>query len=82
MTPAANQNGTSTVTLTVTDGTASAQDTFVLTVTSDNDTPTISDVANQSTNEDTPTSAIAFTINDIDSTLSCTGSVTASSDNQ
>ncbi len=53
MNPAANQNGTSTVTLTVTDGAASAQDTFVLTVIAVNDAPTISNIADQTTAEDT-----------------------------
>ncbi len=72
MQPAANQNGTTTVTLTVSDGSLTAQDTFVLTVTAVNDAPTISDIANQTTNEDTPLNNVAFTVNDIDSTISCT----------
>lgn len=38
-TPAANQHGTTTVTVTVSDGTLSASDTFVLTVTAVNDAP-------------------------------------------
>lgn len=38
-TPAANQNGTTTVTLTVSDGSLTASDTFVLTVTAVNDAP-------------------------------------------
>ena len=71
MNPAANQNGTSTVTLTVSDGSLSAFDTFVLTVNAVNDAPTISNVADQSTNEDTAKNNVAVTINDIDSTISC-----------
>ena len=39
---------------------------FVLTVNAVNDNPTISDIANQSTNEDTATSAIAFTVGDVE----------------
>ena len=39
VTPAANQNGTVTISVTVNDGFASATDTFVLTVTSVNDAP-------------------------------------------
>ena len=66
VTPAANQNGTATITVTVSDGTLTATDTFVLTVTAANDAPTISDVANQATNEDTATSAIAITVGDVE----------------
>ena len=55
VTPASNQSGSATITLTVSDGTASSTDTFVLTVGGVNDVPTISDVANQVTNEDTAT---------------------------
>jgi len=63
--PAANQFGTTIITVTVsdTDG-GSFSDAFVLTVNSVNDLPTISDIADQSTNEDTPTSAIPFTVGD------------------
>ena len=51
----------------MTDGTGgTASDTFVLTVTAVNDAPTISDVADQATNEDTATGAIAFTVGDIE----------------
>ncbi len=66
ITPAPNQFGTSIVTLTVSDGVLTATDTFVLTVTPVNDLPTITLVSDQSINEDTATSAIAFTIGDID----------------
>ena len=64
VTPVSNQNGSATITLTVSDGTASSTDTFVLTVDAVNDVPTISDVANQATNEDTATSALAVTLGD------------------
>ncbi len=56
MQPAANQNGTSTVTLTISDGSLNAQDTFVLTVNAVNDAPTITNIST-SGNEDT---TIAF----------------------
>src|SRR5438034_143488 len=63
VTPAANQFGTATITVTVTDADGgTSNDTFVLTVNSVNDNPTISDIANQATNEDTATGAIAFTV--------------------
>ncbi|MBI5494768.1 MAG: tandem-95 repeat protein [Deltaproteobacteria bacterium] len=68
VTPATNQNGGPvTITVTCTDGNgASASTTFSVTVTAVNDAPTISNVADQSTNEDTATGAIAFTIGDVD----------------
>ncbi|MEI8027500.1 MAG: tandem-95 repeat protein, partial [Pseudomonadota bacterium] len=81
MNPAANQNGTATVTLTVTDGSLSALDTFVLTVNAVNDAPTISDVLNQSTNEDTALNGVAVTISDIDTSLVCATSLSAASSN-
>ena len=76
VTPASNQSGTTTITVTVTDANGgSSSDTFVLTVNPINDNPTISDIANQSTNEDTATSAIAFTVGDAETAA---GSLTVS----
>ena len=75
--PAVNQTGTSTITLTVSDGTDTTADTFVLTVTAVNDTPAISDVADQETLEDTPTALIPFTVFDAETaspTVTCTAS--------
>ena len=46
--------------------TGTATDTFVLTVTPVNDAPTISDVADQTTAEDTATAALAFTVGDVE----------------
>ena len=77
VTPASNQSGSATITLTVSDGTASTTDTFVLTVDAVNDVPTISDVSSLSTNEDTATSALAVTLGDADAddlTLSASSS--------
>jgi LPXTG-site transpeptidase (sortase) family protein len=67
--PAANQNGTTTITVTVSDGSLTSTDTFTLTVNPVNDGPTISDISDRSTNEDTSTGAIAFTVGDIDTNL-------------
>jgi surface-anchored protein len=65
VTPATNQSGSATITLTVTDGEGeSSSDTFLVNVNSVNSAPTISNVSNQSTDEDTATDAIAFTIGD------------------
>jgi VCBS repeat-containing protein len=64
VTPAAGQTGNSTITVTVSDGALTASDTFVLTVSGPNTPPTISDITDQTANEDTPTAALAFTVGD------------------
>lgn len=64
VTPAANQTGVTTITLTVSDGTASASTSFQVTVVGVNDTPTITAVSDQTTSENTPTAPIAFNVND------------------
>src|SRR5947199_9960186 len=65
--PASNQFGSTTITLTVSDGDGGAASaSFLLSVNSVNHPPTISSVANQSTNEDTPTAAIPFSIGDVE----------------
>ena len=69
VTPASNQSGSATITLTVSDGMASSTDTFVLTVNAVNDAPTISDVSSLSTNEDTATSALAVTLGDVETAV-------------
>ena len=81
VTPAANQSGTATITVTVSDGTTTTSDTFVLTVTAANDPPTISDVADQTTAEDTATGALAVTVGDVE-TPAASLTVTATSSNQ
>ena len=73
--PAPNQSGTSTITLTVSDGNLSTSDSFVLTVAAVNDAPTISAISNVSTSVGTATAALPFTVGDIDSAL---GSLTLS----
>ena len=77
VTPAANQSGTATITVTVSDGTLTAVDTFVLTVNAVNDAPTISAIVNQSVVQDTSTAPIAFTVGDVETAadgLTVTGS--------
>jgi hypothetical protein len=61
VTPASSQSGTATITVTVSDGSLTSSDTFVLTV---NSAPTISDIAAQTINEGSSTSALAFTVGD------------------
>ena len=69
VTPVPGQSGTATITLTVNDGQFSASDTFLLTVTgAANTAPTLSNIADLSTNEDTATSAIGFTVGDAETT--------------
>ncbi|MFV1968662.1 MAG: beta strand repeat-containing protein, partial [Pirellulaceae bacterium] len=81
VTPAANQTGTTTITLTVADGDGeTSSDTFVLTVGGVNDDPTISDIVNQSTDEDTPTVPIAFTVGDAETAAGDLGVTGSSSD--
>lgn len=64
LTPAPNQSGDATVTLTLSDGTVSTTETFKLTVEKVNDPPTIAAIANQTVNEDSTTNPIAFTVGD------------------
>jgi uncharacterized repeat protein (TIGR01451 family) len=64
--PATNQFGTATITVTVSDGTTTANDTFIVTVNFVNDLPTISDIGNRAVNEDTSSGAISFTVGDVE----------------
>ena len=66
ITPAANQAGTATITVTVSDGTASTPQTFTVTVTAVNDAPTLAPLANVTTPEDTATAPISLTIGDVE----------------
>ena len=76
ITPAAGLSGTSTITVTVSDGTLTGSTNFVLTVNAVNSHPTITAIAAQTTAEGTPTPAIPFTIGDAETpagTLTLTG---------
>ncbi|MCC7442953.1 MAG: cadherin-like domain-containing protein [Bdellovibrionales bacterium] len=67
VTPASHQNGTTTITVTATDdgtGNLTAQRSFTATVNALNDAPTIADIANQTTDEDTDLSGLAFTVDE------------------
>ncbi len=64
VTPAANQTGSSTVTVTVSDGSLTSSTSFVLTVATANRTPTISDLPNRSIDANGSTGAMPFTVAD------------------
>lgn len=75
MTPLLDQNGTTNITLTASDGVASASsNAFTLTVTPVNDAPVISAIVDQITDEDL-VAPVSYTILDVDNTLTCAGSV-------
>ena len=68
--PAANQFGDLVITINVSDGKSQSSKSFDFKVRAVNDLPTISDIRDQITNEDTPTSAIPFTIDDVETVAS------------
>lgn len=79
ITPGLNQTGSATITIIVSDGSLTATNAFLFVVGAVNDPPTISSIANQAVNEDTPTSALAFTISDLETaagTLAVSGNST------
>ena len=79
--PAPNANGGPvTISLTVSDGSASSTETFNVTVTPVNDAPTISSIANRTIPEDTSMPATPFTVNDVETNPNSL-TVTATSNN-
>jgi glucose/arabinose dehydrogenase len=81
ITPAANQFGTATITVSVGDGSVTTNDTFLITVNAVNDPPTISDIGNQAINQDTAAGPLNFTIGDVESAAASL-TVSGSSANQ
>ncbi len=81
VTPAANQSGSATITVTVSDGLLTTSDSFLLTVKSINDVPTISSIANQAITYNTLSNTLDFTVEDIE-TAAASLTVTGSSSNQ
>lgn len=67
--PTTNQSGTATITITVSDGAVTANDTFVVTVNPVNDLPSITDVGNQTIGEDSATSSLSFKVSDAETAL-------------
>lgn len=80
VTPVANQSGTATISIQVSDGNLTTTETFNLVVNSVNDAPTISAIADLSINEDTASAVIPFTIGDVDTPVGSL-TVTATSSN-
>jgi len=66
ITPALNQFGTATITLTVSDGQSIGTASFSLTINSTNEPPTISSLPDQTANEDTTIGPLEFTIGDVE----------------
>ena len=66
VTPLANQFGSTTITITADDGPSATIATFVLTVNPVNDAPMITDIVNQTIDENNPTGALPFTIGDLE----------------
>jgi hypothetical protein len=79
LTPAANQNGTTTITVTVSDGSTTTSITFLLTVTAVNDAPTITAVTDQVITYNTLTNALPFTVDDVETAAASLTVTTASS---
>lgn len=79
--PSANQTGTATITLAVSDGVNTSTRAFTVTVNSVNTAPTISDIANRTIDSGVNTGAISFIVGDAQ-TVAGNLVVTASSSNQ
>ena len=80
VTPEPNQSGAAIITLTVSDGVNSTPRSFQVTVNTVDDAPTITTIPNQTIAEDTQTTTLAFTINDVETPIP-TLTVTTSSNN-
>jgi hypothetical protein len=83
LSPETDAFGTSTITVTVNDGTDSSSTTFDLTVNAQNDAPTVTTISNFNNDEDVTMNNVAsFTIADVDNTIECGTHVSVSSSNQ
>lgn len=67
--PSLNQTGTANITVTVSDGSLTAQTVFTLTVNPVNDAPVLTAISDVAIDEDTVTGPIQFTVSDVDSPL-------------
>lgn len=80
ITPVRNASGIANITLTISDGSLTKTSTFKLTVNGVNDLPTLSDIANQTVNQNTTLTGISFQVSDVE-TPAVFLSVTAKSSN-
>lgn len=80
LTPVLNQSGSSNVVLSVSDGVSATTEAFVYNVSSSNDAPVINAISAQSTTEDNAV-VVNFIVNDVDSTLNCASSISATTAN-
>jgi hypothetical protein len=72
VTPELNASGDTTIAFSVSDGTStSLPQPFVLKVAAVNDAPLMTAIENQTINEDTSTSALSFSISDVDDAVRC-----------
>ncbi|QDU30868.1 hypothetical protein ETAA8_60170 [Anatilimnocola aggregata] len=78
ITPAANLSGTSTITVTVSDGTTTSSQSFLLTVNAVNDAPTIQPISDLTLNQDTASSPFTITLADLETPNGLTVSATSS----
>ena len=78
--PEPNQSGTTTGTVSVSDGSATAQDSFILTVHAVNDAPVISSIGPRYTALNTASPVIGFSVSDVDSPVNSI-TISATSDN-
>jgi hypothetical protein len=79
LTPVANEHGTATITLTINDPQgSSASNAFNLTVSSINDQPVITSIADQTIDEDTIATGISLTVTDVED-ANCSFDITATS---
>ncbi len=81
VTPATDQSGTATITVTVSDGQMSTQVSFLLTVNHVNQGPTISSIANQATTLGVAIGPINFSVADVDTPVTSL-TVSGTSSNQ
>ena len=80
--PVLNYTGPASISYVVVDNDNASSNvaTFTVAITPVSDPPTITPIGNQATNEDTPTAALTFTVNDIDNpvgSLTVTGTSNA-----